>query len=114
MSCVGAMIADSAMRASFERISNTPLRDEWRYFHRSLRFPRVAMGYPRKNLEHPAAKRMALLSSFVAATKSSHRLPLRIESTLILVFALAGIHPVREALRAGRPLDRMLIAKGAV
>jgi 23S rRNA (guanosine2251-2'-O)-methyltransferase len=26
---------------------------------------------------------------------------------------LAGIHPVREALRAGRPLDRVLIAKGA-
>jgi 23S rRNA (guanosine2251-2'-O)-methyltransferase len=25
---------------------------------------------------------------------------------------LAGIHPVREALRAGRPLDRILIAKG--
>lgn len=27
--------------------------------------------------------------------------------------ALAGIHPVREALRAGRPLDRVLIVKGA-
>lgn len=26
---------------------------------------------------------------------------------------LAGIHPVREALRAGRPLDRILIAKGS-
>lgn len=26
---------------------------------------------------------------------------------------LAGIHPVREALRAARPLDRVLIAKGA-
>jgi 23S rRNA (guanosine2251-2'-O)-methyltransferase len=26
---------------------------------------------------------------------------------------LAGIHPVREAIRAGRPLDRVLIAKGA-
>ncbi len=26
---------------------------------------------------------------------------------------LAGIHPVREALRAGRPIDRVLIAKGA-
>ncbi|MBI3681379.1 MAG: 23S rRNA (guanosine(2251)-2'-O)-methyltransferase RlmB [Acidobacteria bacterium] len=26
---------------------------------------------------------------------------------------LAGVHPVREALRAGRPLDRVLIAKGA-
>ncbi len=26
---------------------------------------------------------------------------------------LIGIHPVREALRAGRPLDRVLIAKGA-
>ena len=26
---------------------------------------------------------------------------------------LAGIHPVREALRAGLPLDRVLIAKGA-
>ena len=26
---------------------------------------------------------------------------------------LAGIHPIREALRAGRPLDRLLIAKGA-
>ena len=26
---------------------------------------------------------------------------------------LAGIHPVREALRAGRPLDRVMIAKGA-
>ena len=26
---------------------------------------------------------------------------------------LVGIHPVREALRAGRPLDRVLIAKGA-
>ncbi|HWZ29813.1 MAG TPA: 23S rRNA (guanosine(2251)-2'-O)-methyltransferase RlmB [Bryobacteraceae bacterium] len=27
--------------------------------------------------------------------------------------SLAGIHPVREAIRAGRPLDRILIAKGA-
>ncbi|MGA3203075.1 MAG: 23S rRNA (guanosine(2251)-2'-O)-methyltransferase RlmB [Bryobacteraceae bacterium] len=26
---------------------------------------------------------------------------------------LSGIHPVREALRAGRPLDRILIAKGS-
>jgi 23S rRNA (guanosine2251-2'-O)-methyltransferase len=26
---------------------------------------------------------------------------------------IAGIHPVREALRAGRPLDRVMIAKGA-
>src|SRR5258708_1072218 len=26
---------------------------------------------------------------------------------------LPGIHPVREALRAGRPLDRILIAKGS-
>jgi 23S rRNA (guanosine2251-2'-O)-methyltransferase len=29
------------------------------------------------------------------------------------VSSLVGIHPVREALRAGRPLDRVLIAKGA-
>jgi 23S rRNA (guanosine2251-2'-O)-methyltransferase len=29
------------------------------------------------------------------------------------VFPLAGIHPVREALRAGRALHRVLIAKGA-
>jgi len=29
------------------------------------------------------------------------------------VFPLAGIHPVREALRAGRALDRVLVAKGA-
>jgi len=28
------------------------------------------------------------------------------------VSPLAGIHPVREALRAGRPLDRVLVAKG--
>ncbi len=27
--------------------------------------------------------------------------------------SLVGIHPVREAIRAGRPLDRVLIAKGA-
>lgn len=33
--------------------------------------------------------------------------------TLILMSLLAGIHPVREALRAGRPLDRVMIAKGA-
>jgi len=26
---------------------------------------------------------------------------------------MAGIHPVREALRAGRPIDRLLIARGA-
>src|SRR4029434_186634 len=26
---------------------------------------------------------------------------------------LAGIHPVAEALRAGRPLERVLVAKGA-
>ncbi|MBL8222647.1 MAG: 23S rRNA (guanosine(2251)-2'-O)-methyltransferase RlmB, partial [Bryobacterales bacterium] len=26
---------------------------------------------------------------------------------------IAGVHPVREALRAGRELDRILIAKGA-
>ena len=29
------------------------------------------------------------------------------------MFPLAGIHPVREALRAGRALDRVLVAKGA-
>src|ERR671924_2044549 len=29
------------------------------------------------------------------------------------VDTLAGIHPVREALRAGRPLDRVLIARGS-
>src|SRR5437867_13038223 len=29
------------------------------------------------------------------------------------MFPLAGIHPVREALRAGRSLDRVLIAKGS-
>jgi 23S rRNA (guanosine2251-2'-O)-methyltransferase len=29
------------------------------------------------------------------------------------MFPLAGIHPVREALRAGLPLDRVLVAKGA-
>jgi 23S rRNA (guanosine2251-2'-O)-methyltransferase len=29
------------------------------------------------------------------------------------VSPLAGIHPIREALRAGRPLDRVLVAKGA-
>lgn len=28
------------------------------------------------------------------------------------MFPLAGIHPVREALRAGRPLDRILISRG--
>jgi 23S rRNA (guanosine2251-2'-O)-methyltransferase len=33
--------------------------------------------------------------------------------TLILMSLLAGIHPVREALRAGLPLDRVVIAKGA-
>ena len=32
---------------------------------------------------------------------------------LILMSPLAGIHPVREALRAGRSLDRVLIVKGA-
>lgn len=26
---------------------------------------------------------------------------------------LAGIHPVAEALRAGRPLERILVARGA-
>ncbi len=31
----------------------------------------------------------------------------------MIVPLLVGIHPVREALRAGRPLDRVLIAKGA-
>jgi 23S rRNA (guanosine2251-2'-O)-methyltransferase len=33
--------------------------------------------------------------------------------TSIVVSVLAGIHPVREALRAGRPIERVLIAKGA-
>jgi 23S rRNA (guanosine2251-2'-O)-methyltransferase len=33
--------------------------------------------------------------------------------TSIVVSLLAGIHPVREALRAGRPIDRVLIARGA-
>lgn len=33
--------------------------------------------------------------------------------TLIIVSPLVGIHPVREALRAGRALDRVLITKGA-
>src|SRR5947208_13291870 len=32
---------------------------------------------------------------------------------LILMSLIAGIHPVREALRANRPLDRILIVKGA-
>jgi 23S rRNA (guanosine2251-2'-O)-methyltransferase len=32
---------------------------------------------------------------------------------LIVVTLLAGIHPVREALRAERPLDRIVLAKGA-
>lgn len=36
-----------------------------------------------------------------------------ITGTLILMSTLAGIHPVREALRAGRPLDRVMIVKGA-
>jgi 23S rRNA (guanosine2251-2'-O)-methyltransferase len=31
----------------------------------------------------------------------------------MIVSPLVGIHPVREALRAGRPLDRVLIVKGA-
>jgi len=31
----------------------------------------------------------------------------------MIVSPLVGIHPVREALRAGRPLDRVLMAKGA-
>jgi 23S rRNA (guanosine2251-2'-O)-methyltransferase len=31
----------------------------------------------------------------------------------MIMSPLAGIHPVREALRAGRPIDRVLIAKGA-
>jgi 23S rRNA (guanosine2251-2'-O)-methyltransferase len=35
------------------------------------------------------------------------------EDTIILVSILAGIHPVHEALKAKRPLDRVLIAKGA-
>src|SRR5579862_7268311 len=36
-----------------------------------------------------------------------------ITGTLILMSLLAGIHPVREALKAGLPLDRVIIAKGA-
>src|SRR4051794_13003814 len=32
---------------------------------------------------------------------------------IVTVSLLIGIHPVREALRAGRPVDRVLIAKGA-
>src|SRR6185295_7457560 len=35
------------------------------------------------------------------------------ESTLILMSLLSGIHPVREAIRAGLPLDRVMVAKGA-
>jgi len=35
------------------------------------------------------------------------------ESTLIIMSPLVGIHPVREALRAGSPLDRVLMVKGA-
>src|SRR5208282_5945992 len=35
------------------------------------------------------------------------------ERTLMIMSLLAGIHPVREALRAGRPLDYVLVAKGA-
>jgi 23S rRNA (guanosine2251-2'-O)-methyltransferase len=31
----------------------------------------------------------------------------------MIVSPLVGIHPVREALRAGRPLDRVIITKGA-
>src|ERR1700690_3542725 len=31
----------------------------------------------------------------------------------MIMSPLVGIHPVREALRAGRPLDRVLVAKGA-
>lgn len=32
---------------------------------------------------------------------------------LIVVAVVAGIHPVREALRANRPLDRVLVARGS-
>lgn len=35
------------------------------------------------------------------------------DDNIILVAILAGIHPVHEALKAGRALDRVLIAKGA-
>jgi 23S rRNA (guanosine2251-2'-O)-methyltransferase len=35
------------------------------------------------------------------------------EDTIILVTILAGIHPVHEALKARRPLERVLVAKGA-
>jgi 23S rRNA (guanosine2251-2'-O)-methyltransferase len=38
---------------------------------------------------------------------------LKIDILVIHMSLLAGIHPVREALRAGRLLDRVLIAKGA-
>ena len=31
----------------------------------------------------------------------------------MIMSPLVGIHPVREALLAGRPLDRVLVAKGA-
>ena len=31
----------------------------------------------------------------------------------MIMSPLVGIHPVREALLAGRPLDRVVVAKGA-
>ena len=34
-------------------------------------------------------------------------------NNIILVAIIVGIHPVHEALRSGRPLDRVVIAKGA-
>jgi 23S rRNA (guanosine2251-2'-O)-methyltransferase len=34
-------------------------------------------------------------------------------NNIILVAILAGIHPIQEALRSGRPLDRVLVVKGA-
>src|SRR5215469_6016654 len=52
---------------------------------------------------NPSAKFSALFTS----TSCTH------QGTLILMSLLTGIHPVREALRAGRSLDRVMIAKGA-
>src|SRR5215471_18865183 len=49
----------------------------------------------------------AKLSALFTSGPATH------QGTLILMSLLTGIHPVREALRAGRQLDRVLIAKGA-
>ena len=65
-----------------------------------------------------AVRRVEVISYFHPhlLTREKQRIPITLlfdHGTIEGVSVLVGVHPVREALKAGRSIDRVLIAKGA-